>query len=406
MDSLTQLTLGAACGEVVLGKKIGNRAMLWGAFGGILPDFDVLAYLFCDEMTALAFHRGFMHSILFSILAALGLGWAVERLYASGFYRRRGYKAAVMVFSMGLFALVAFGVNRLALLPGGRLNLPVLLVSLALGAGLGWLFWKKYFSSELQEVHASRRAWAWLFWLSIFTHPVLDSFTAYGTQLFQPFSNYRVAFNNISVVDPLYTVPFLLCLVAASFISRQKKARRVLVWAGIGISSAYMLFTLWHKFRMDRIFEQSLAAQGIVAQRYMTAPTILNNFLWQGVAEGDTAYYHGAYTFLGNEPLVADFTVVAKHHERIAPWEGDRTIRILRWFSGNYFNVIVRKDGRLQFNDLRYGSTEGNFDKESNYVFRFILEENGGKLTAKQTREGQDVSGEAFRRFFRRVLGK
>jgi inner membrane protein len=38
MDSLTQIILGAACGEAVLGKKIGNRALLFGAIGGTIPD--------------------------------------------------------------------------------------------------------------------------------------------------------------------------------------------------------------------------------------------------------------------------------------------------------------------------------------------------------------------------------
>ena len=41
MDSLTQIILGAACGEVALGKKIGNKALLIGALGGTIPDLDV-----------------------------------------------------------------------------------------------------------------------------------------------------------------------------------------------------------------------------------------------------------------------------------------------------------------------------------------------------------------------------
>ena len=45
MDSLTQIVLGAAVGEVVLGKKIGNRAMSWGAVGGAIPDLDDLGGL-------------------------------------------------------------------------------------------------------------------------------------------------------------------------------------------------------------------------------------------------------------------------------------------------------------------------------------------------------------------------
>jgi inner membrane protein len=42
MDSLTQIVLGASVGEAVAGKKIGNKAMLWGAIAGTIPDLDVL----------------------------------------------------------------------------------------------------------------------------------------------------------------------------------------------------------------------------------------------------------------------------------------------------------------------------------------------------------------------------
>ena len=41
MDSLTQLTFGAACGEAILGKKVGRMAIAWGAVLGTLPDLDV-----------------------------------------------------------------------------------------------------------------------------------------------------------------------------------------------------------------------------------------------------------------------------------------------------------------------------------------------------------------------------
>ena len=73
MDSLTQLALGAAVGEIVLGKKAGNRAMLWGAVGGTIPDLDILANFITDEMTALAFHRSITHSFLFAFTAGINL---------------------------------------------------------------------------------------------------------------------------------------------------------------------------------------------------------------------------------------------------------------------------------------------------------------------------------------------
>ncbi|NND88620.1 MAG: metal-dependent hydrolase, partial [Flavobacteriaceae bacterium] len=43
MDSLTQIVLGASVGEAVLGKKIGNKAIWYGAIGGTIPDLDVAA---------------------------------------------------------------------------------------------------------------------------------------------------------------------------------------------------------------------------------------------------------------------------------------------------------------------------------------------------------------------------
>ncbi|TMM31090.1 metal-dependent hydrolase [Polaribacter aestuariivivens] len=70
MDSLTQIVLGAAVGEAVLGRKIGNKAMLYGAIAGTIPDLDVVASYFTDTVTALEIHRGFTHSILFSVLFA------------------------------------------------------------------------------------------------------------------------------------------------------------------------------------------------------------------------------------------------------------------------------------------------------------------------------------------------
>ena len=68
MDSISQLTLGAAVGEAVLGKKIGNRAIVLGALAGTLPDLDILFYPVLDDLTKITFHRGYSHSIFFALL--------------------------------------------------------------------------------------------------------------------------------------------------------------------------------------------------------------------------------------------------------------------------------------------------------------------------------------------------
>ena len=81
MDSLTQIVLGAAVGEAALGKKVGNKAMLWGAIAGTIPDLDVIGRSFLDDITALEWHRGFSHSLAFCLLMAPLLGALLNRIY-------------------------------------------------------------------------------------------------------------------------------------------------------------------------------------------------------------------------------------------------------------------------------------------------------------------------------------
>lgn len=79
MDSITQFVLGASVGEAVLGKKIGNKAILWGGLAGTIPDLDVLTRPFLDIVEEVYFHRSISHSILLFIFLAPALGYLVSR---------------------------------------------------------------------------------------------------------------------------------------------------------------------------------------------------------------------------------------------------------------------------------------------------------------------------------------
>jgi len=81
MDSITQAALGAAVAEAGLGRRLGNKAILWGAFFGTLPDLDILAYPWLDTVGQLRFHRGISHSILFAVVAGLLFGAGLARLH-------------------------------------------------------------------------------------------------------------------------------------------------------------------------------------------------------------------------------------------------------------------------------------------------------------------------------------
>ncbi|RMH01365.1 MAG: metal-dependent hydrolase, partial [Chloroflexi bacterium] len=174
MDSLTQIALGAAVGEAVAGKKAGNKAVLWGAVLGTVPDLDVVSALFLSPVDYIFFHRGFSHSLVFFILSAPVFGWLLRYI------------------------------NR--------------------------------------KETATWKDWTLLSFWVLFTHALLDCFTSWGTQLFWPL-DYRVAFNSIFIVDPLYTLPLLVTVIWMMFYKRDSSFRRRLNYAGLILSTCYLTGT-------------------------------------------------------------------------------------------------------------------------------------------------------------------
>lgn len=79
MDSITHLALGACMGEAFAGKKLGKKAMLWGAMAQSIPDIDFMASFWMDTSSNLLAHRGFTHSILCSAIITPVLALVAER---------------------------------------------------------------------------------------------------------------------------------------------------------------------------------------------------------------------------------------------------------------------------------------------------------------------------------------
>ena len=339
MDSLTQIVLGAACGEVAMGKKIGNKALLFGAIGGTIPDLDVFVgnLIYNNDIDAMLFHRGFMHSIMFSILASLVLGWLTFKLYNNG--------------------------------------------------------------KRIQTT--TQNDWLWLWFLSLFTHPILDCFTPYGTQLFAPFSNYRVAFNNRAVADPLYTLPFLICIILLMFFKRTSKTRKLWLKMGLAISSSYMLFTIGNKVYINSIFKKSLIENNIYALRSTTQPAILNNILWYGIAETKTSYVVSNYSLFDSENRFLNFIELPKQRDL----EPDiyKDIEGLSWFSNNYYSIYKINENEYRYNDLRYPLLDSNNPNSS--VFSLLLHKENGRINMKPFKPQVDKFESTFLDLWNRIKG-
>ena len=403
MDSLTQITLGAAVGEIVLGRKIGNRAMLWGGIAGTIPDLDVLANFFLNDVQAVAFHRGITHSLFFSVVAPFLFAWLLHRLYRKRKYRTTGYKAVVALLNLTVLGFILYGILNLT--STGTVGLLVKGVAILMTGYLVYRLIKHYFLKELESVDVSFNKWYFLFFWAFFTHILLDCFTGYGTQIFQPFSNFRMAFNNISVADPLYTFPFLACLIATSFVRREKKARRILNYVGLAISSLYMAWTISNKVKIDQVFLNALSERQIEYERCRTVPTIFNNLLWNCVAEGDSVYYVGSYSFFDSDPLLHHINLVPKRHDLIAHISETEEVEILKWFSEGYYSVYPMSDNEWILCDVRYGGITDTITSPDDYVFTFHITEEAGTIAVDERRERPDDFGKAFSDLFRRIKG-
>ena len=327
MDSLTQIVLGAAVGEAVLGKKVGNKAMLYGAIAGTIPDFDTFASHFTDTVTALEIHRGFTHSIVFSVVFAPIFGWLVSR-------------------------------------------------------------WEKT---------ASWKNWSWLFFWGFLTHPLLDAHTTWGTQLFWPL-DLRLAYKNIFVIDPLYTLPFLVFVILAMRKKRTSPKRRKLNNLGLIISSAYMLLTLFLKGITYQKFTDALQQQNIQYSEIETKPSPFNTILWTANVDTKDAYLIGHYSFFDAQPI--QFTAYPKNHEWLEDLKEEENVqRLIKITKGWY--TITKENEKLYLNDLRFGLL-GFSPSAKNFTFSFQLEKKNGEVIItekeKDTQDAKKLLGELWKR--------
>ncbi|MCC5810801.1 MAG: metal-dependent hydrolase [Ectothiorhodospiraceae bacterium] len=340
MDTLSHALLGGAIGQLGLGRKVGNRAVAWGAAVALLPDIDVPLGALMGDAAALTFHRGITHSLLFVTLIAPLLGWLADRVHHQ--------------------------------------------------AGVGW------------------KPWAFMLWLVLLSHLAIDAFTSYGIQLLLPFSERAYAIASISVIDPLYTLPLLLTVPALVWLHRDRRARRVLAWAGIGISSLYLAATLVNKWQVQQVFEQAFEAEGVEAQRVFVKPTFFNNVLWRGIAETETGYQVAFHSRLDEAPP-DDFVYFPRNAHYLIPYMGESVIRDLLKVSDGYYQV-VEDGGALYFRDLRYGQAFEWLRDERPHVFTYrIIPPSDGEPADIETLSlsvDRERDRETFRELIDRASGR
>jgi len=212
------------------------------------------------------------------------------------------------------------------------------------------------------------RGWLLLALLALTTHPLLDSFTVYGTQLLWPLGFSPVTWSTVFIIDPLYTVPLLVGLGAALAWHRgTRQARRGNRWNawGLALSSVYLVFALGAKLHVETRAHRDLAGQGLSPDRVLTVAAPFTTLLWRVVAVEDDRYYEGFYSLLDDGDRPQLFSPYPRRRHLLQSLEGRWDVEKLQWFTKGYWAAGQRGDD-IYLVDLRMGFEPG-------YVFAFAV---------------------------------
>lgn len=294
MDPLTQAALGAATGHALFHRQLGARAMALGAVAGAIPDLDAFWGLVEGPFGRLVSHRGMTHSLFFG---------------------------------------------------------PVV------GSLAGWLWWRRERrrSPAPDEVPAVRY-WIGLFVAALFSHPLLDWCTTFGTQLLAPFSRTRFSLDAIAIVDPAYSGILALGLLLAARARGLPDAGR---YTGVALvaSTAYLLVGLGVNSMAGQEARRQLTEAGIDGVEVHAFPTMLQlphrrvvAITEQEVRVGFVSMWRPCPIEWGTVPRLRDARIDAV----LASREG----RIYAWFANGLLAAGISdgEDGhRVRLVDLRYG---------------------------------------------------
>lgn len=279
--------------------------------------------------------------------------------------------------------------------------------SLLLMVAASWLLakplakrWKK------QKVTPARAGW--FVFLALATHVLIDCFTVYGTQVFWPFSMHPVSFDNLFIIDPVFTLPLLVAVVWGLFIEakRWKKGEGLRMTAVcVAISCAYVGLSFWAKSSVSRTAIADLGRRGISWDRKMEAPAPFSILLWRIVIERDDEFWVGYRSlFDGDKPV--QWTIFPKGEAALDAWSDRPEVRTVRWFSKDWCLARDRAAG-IWMVDLRFGEYREWDDRglELRPVFAWDLRKETKGDPMKQTGKRERDTKAMMARLWRRIWG-
>ena len=183
------------------------------------------------------------------------------------------------------------------------------------------------------------------------THGLLDACTSYGTQLFWPFSNERVTWNNISIIDPLFTIPVLIFVGTAI-----KTRKRLFSFFAIGWATFYLSFGFVQYERTLSTAIELAHSRGHNAERLTLKPSFGNLILWKSIYQHEEKFYVDAIRTVRSPTWCSGENIRMFDYQQHLPnldedSQQKKDIERFRWFSQDYLGFDEEKN---LVTDVRY----------------------------------------------------
>ena len=230
------------------------------------------------------------------------------------------------------------------------------------------------------------------------THGLLDACTSYGTQLLWPFSDMRVSWNNVSVIDPFLTIPVIVFVIIAVL-----RKNKLIPFLGIIYIFIYLGFGLVQSNRAEEVGKKIASIRGHESMRLTVKPSLGNLFLWKSIYEDRGFYYVDAVRLFSTKQY-CEGTKIKKLDNLINFNDLDKKsqqyldIDRFNWFSQGYLGIGKSKN---IITDVRYSAVPNEVDG----LWGIKIDSSKKSLEHVEWVVNRSDYGKKWKRFFNLLLG-
>lgn len=258
------------------------------------------------------------------------------------------------------------------------------------------LLFGKIFANKYKT---SFKSWFWASFLALFTHPLLDLCTTYGTRIFYPLSKSYYSLDNVFVIDPLYTIWLLVGCIILLFMKKDNLKRQKVIVISLILSTSYLLFGLLANLYVCQKFQAELKRQNISYEKLKIVPTPLNTVLWQGIVKTENGFYFSDYSLLDSKKTIAFHF---EKNDAVFISEKIKIDALEPFFNFTEGFALARKEGNKTY---VYGTKFGSYNisnGQAEFFFALEFDEQGNYKMSQKTPENLKA---LFQKMYKRLKG-